>query len=516
MAQFTSFQKPSPVQLKVKRPAAVLDTLSAATSAQQEAVDRIGQLFDVSVERLEDISRGFQNEILKGLEEDGQEVMMLPTFVTGYPTGREKGTYLALEISGLDINVCYVRLTGTPSDLSIHQHQYQIPDSFKDEDDFEVLSDYVADCLAEFLEKIEMSSQDLFMYSMAMSIGFPLQQIRLNEGLLKEAAHGFSFRNSIGKEVVSMFHHSFDQKGLNVRIVAIVNDSVCTLLANAYRYPNTRIGIVHDIGTNCSYYERNTHAKKARRTSVSGPSEITSALSSLDLKKSCTEDEIVNTEWGGFDNSRTQLPFTWYDRQLDRLSQKLHFYQFEKMTAGAYLGELVRLVITHLIDLGVLFSGESSPALNASYAFDTTYLYVCEADESPELDDTTFILEKMMGLSDTTLGDRQVVKKVCEIIGTRAAKLVAALTAGALRRIKSDDGVGVPKNGLTITVSGDLYESYPSFHKRMTDTLHLLMDDDLRQKVQVLPIEHSRLVGTCIVAMMVDRQKQENDTQMTL
>lgn len=154
---------------------------------------------------------------------------------------------------------------------------------------------------------------------------------------------------------------------------------------------------------------------------------------------------IINTEWGNFGSSRRTLPCTWFDRKLDRESINPQFHMFEKMTTGVFLGEIVRNVLTYLVDRDLLFQGKSSAMLNTPYGFDTSYMYVCEVDHSPELDDTRIILEDMMHLSKTCLADREIVKRVCELIGTRAALLVGAAIAAVVQHMATS-GIGLGTN----------------------------------------------------------------------
>jgi hexokinase len=37
---------------------------------------------------------------------------MLPTYVFGWPTGNEKGSYLAVDLGGTNLRVCHVELEG--------------------------------------------------------------------------------------------------------------------------------------------------------------------------------------------------------------------------------------------------------------------------------------------------------------------------------------------------------------------------------------------------------------------
>lgn len=86
---------------------------------------------------------------------------------------------------------------------------------------------------------------------------------------------------------------------------------------------------------------------------------------------------VVNTEWGGFNNTRSHLPSTPYDNALDRLSINPGFQAFEKFISGMYLGEITRLVILSLIDAApkpLLFNGKCTAGLNTQWGLDTSIM----------------------------------------------------------------------------------------------------------------------------------------------
>ncbi|CEJ02494.1 hypothetical protein RMCBS344292_16496 [Rhizopus microsporus] len=195
---------------------------------------------------------------------------------------------------------------------------------------------------------------------------------------------------------------------------------------------------------------------------------------------------IMNTEWCNFGSSKRTLPCTWFDRKLSRESINPQFHVFEKMTTGIFLGEL------------------SSEVLNTVHSFDTSYMYVCEADDSDSLEDTRIILEDMLDLSKTTMGDREVVKKVCELVGMRAAQLVGASIAAIVQHMV-ERGIGMTDQGYAISISGSIYEDYPSFHPRVCRTIKELIPEEIACKLSVGVVKHSRIVGAAIVAMMAEK-----------
>ncbi|RCH86056.1 glucokinase [Rhizopus azygosporus] len=469
-----------------QRQAIPLQQMVHSTPNQREAIRELEQLFCLDQNVLKDIVNSFRNELAAGLADDRtSDLNMIPTYVTGYPTGNEKGTYLALEIAGMDIYACQVRLKGDNGKLAINQFQYKIPQDLASGDDFAVLIDYIVECISDFLTRV--GTQDLFIYPMAVSFGFAIKQTRLNTGRILSLGYGLSYPNGVGVDIVELMHERMRRKGLPIKIVAIANDSVCTLLAHAYQHPTTRIGIVHSLGTNCAYYEPVKNVTKLRDQSITKDTDM-----------------IMNTEWCNFGSSKRTLPCTWFDRKLSRESINPQFHVFEKMTTGIFLGELVRNIIIYLVDRDVLFGGESSEVLNTVHSFDTSYMYVCEADDSDSLEDTRIILEDMLDLSKTTMGDREVVKKVCELVGMRAAQLVGASIAAIVQHMV-ERGIGMTDQGYAISISGSIYEDYPSFHPRVCRTIKELIPEEIACKLSVGVVKHSRIVGAAIVAMMAEK-----------
>src|SRR5436853_7912270 len=115
-----------------------------------------------------------------------------------------------------------------------------------------------------------------------------------------------------------------------------------------------------------------------------------------------------------------------FDNKLDRKSNNPRAQTFEKMISGMYLGEITRNVLLNLIDRELLLNGYSSKDLNNHYSFDTEYMSTIEDDNTVSLENTKRILEESLNIPPTTLADRQIVKRVCQTVGLRAARLSSA------------------------------------------------------------------------------------------
>src|SRR2546430_12798916 len=121
-----------------------------------------------------------------------------------------------------------------------------------------------------------------------------------------------------------------------------------------------------------------------------------------------------------------------FDNKLDRKSNNPRAQIFEKMISGMYLGEITRNVLLNLVDRSLLFNGYSSNDLNNHYSFETEYMSAIENDDTGTLERTREVLEESLNLPSTTLTDRQIVKRVCQMVGLRAARLSSAALSAIL------------------------------------------------------------------------------------
>jgi hexokinase len=129
------------------------------------------------------------------------------------------------------------------------------------------------------------------------------------------------------------------------------------------------------------------------------------------------------------------------------------------MISGRYLGELVRLILVDLAKQGLLFKGQAVSALSKKNSFETALLSRVELDISNDLKDIRSFMAQEFNIQ-TTLKDRQCIKKVSVWIGTRAARLTAAGVAAMVLKTQS-------WNGCTIAIDGSVFEHYPFFASRV-------------------------------------------------
>ena len=90
---------------------------------------------------------------------------------------------------------------------------------------------------------------------------FPVNQTALNRGTLIRWTKGFDIPDTVDRDVVELLQANLTILEVNVKVVAIANDTVGTLLTAAYSNDsaktnrNTIIGCIFGTGTNGAYFE---------------------------------------------------------------------------------------------------------------------------------------------------------------------------------------------------------------------------------------------------------------------
>ncbi|KAF9346417.1 glucokinase [Mortierella sp. NVP85] len=450
---------------KASRSPIDLSKIQFTSEKQKDAVAALVDEFTITPQLLKDIKDHFIVAMKKGLKKDGETVAMISSYVLGRLDGTEVGSYLALDVGGTNLRVVSVRLTGG-GQISTRQTKYKIDESLK-----------VGDAKYLFVDEHEIAVRSGTQIELGFTFSFPVLQTSINHGTLISWTKGFDARNMVGKDPVTFLQDAFNRRHIPVRVAALVNDTVGTLLAHAYNHPETVMGVILGTGCNGAYIEKISNIEKWKGDT--GASEM-----------------IINMEFGAFDNERVILPLTMFDNKMDRKSVNPKKQIFEKMIAGMYLGEITRNILLNLIDRRLLFEGNISADLNQMWTFETAYMSTIEADHSPTLRHTQTILESTLSFASTTLTDRQIVKAIVELVGKRAARLSAAALAGILEHTEAW------KHKAAIGIDGSLFEFYPSFDTDIMDGLEEVFGAEVRQNVRLGLAQDGSGVGAALCALL--------------
>uniref|UniRef100_A0A8C7F6R4 Hexokinase-2 n=1 Tax=Oncorhynchus kisutch TaxID=8019 RepID=A0A8C7F6R4_ONCKI len=418
-----------------------------------QQVDKFLYHLRLSDENLIDVSERFRREMDKGLGRDSNPtaaVKMLPTFVRSTPDGTEKGDFLALDLGGTNFRVLLVKVSDNGKQKVEMENQiYAITEELM-RGSGEELFDHIAECLANFLEKLGIKNQKL---PLGFTFSFPCQQTKLDESILVSWTKGFKSHGVEGRDVVSLLRKAIIKRGdFDIDIVSVINDTVGTMMTCGYDDHHCEIGLIVGTGTNACYMEEMRH---------------------LELVEGDEGRMCVNMEWGAFgDDGALDDLRTDFDQEIDAGSLNPGKQLFEKMISGMYMGELVRLILVKMAKEDMVFQGHTTPDLVTNGQLQTSFVSAIENDKLGLVS-----AEKMLrGLGlDPSVEDCVATRRVCQVVSTRAAHLCAATLAAVLRQIR--DNKAAERLRTTIGVDGSVYKNHPQFARRLHKMVRRLVPD---------------------------------------
>ncbi|XP_046507800.1 hexokinase HKDC1 isoform X3 [Equus quagga] len=455
-------------------------------------VDRFLYHMRLSDETLLDIMARFQAEMQKGLGKDTNptaSVKMLPTFVRAIPDGSENGEFLSLDLGGSKFRVLKVQVSEEGKrNVQMESQFYPTPNEIIRGNGIE-LFEYVADCLADFMNTKGLKHKRL---PLGLTFSFPCRQTKLEEGVLLSWTKKFKARGVQDTDVVSCLTRAMKRhKDINVDTLALVNDTVGTMMTCAYDDPYCEVGVIIGTGTNACYMED---------------------MSNIDLVEGDEGRMCINTEWGAFgDDGALEDIRTEFDRELDLGSLNPGKQLFEKMISGLYLGELVRLILLKMAKAGLLFGGEKSSALHTKGKIETRHVAAMEKYKEG-LANTREILTDL-GLEPSE-ADCIAVQHVCTIVSFRSANLCAAALAAILTRLRENKKL--VRLRTTVGMDGTLYKIHPQYPKRLHKVVRRLVPNC---DVRFLLSESGSAKGAAMVTAVASRvqaQRKQIDKVLAL
>jgi len=444
-------------------------------AVKAKTLDNIQKAFCLTKADLQNIIRSFHAEMERGLSGKISRLRMIPTYVAR-PTGNERGKFIALDLGGTNFRILALKLRGNGRTLPPHVMKFalqkrQITGTGDD------LFDFIAGCIKAFMKR-----QNIQLFEeceLGFTFSFPVRQTALASGQLVCWTKGFSAKGVVGKDVVGLLRRALIKRALrNVKIIALTNDTVGTLVAGSYSDRRCDVGVIIGTGTNACYPEKASKIRKMPANPI-GNREI-----------------IINIEWGNFNN----LKKTRYDKLLDASSHNPREQILEKMVSGMYLGEITRLVLADLEKQGILFSTPCSIP-GSRLAFRTEHMSAIESDEAPHFYATLRIL-RGLGVRYSLPDDRKLVSEVCRAVSKRAARIsAAAITAVVL---KMDAGL---KKAHVIAIDGSVYEKHPTFKDDMKEAFQELTGEKASRIRMVLTKDGSGKGAAIIAAVAYASQE---------
>uniref|UniRef100_A0A8C8PZE6 Phosphotransferase n=1 Tax=Homo sapiens TaxID=9606 RepID=A0A8C8PZE6_HUMAN len=281
----------------------MLDDRARMEAAKKEKVEQILAEFQLQEEDLKKVMRRMQKEMDRGLRLETHEeasVKMLPTYVRSTPEGSEVGDFLSLDLGGTNFRVMLVKVgEGEEGQWSVKtKHQmYSIPEDAMT-GTAEMLFDYISECISDFLDKHQMKHKKL---PLGFTFSFPVRHEDIDKGILLNWTKGFKASGAEGNNVVGLLRDAIKRRGdFEMDVVAMVNDTVATMISCYYEDHQCEVGMIVGTGCNACYMEE---------------------MQNVELVEGDEGRMCVNTEWGAFGDSGELDEFLLeYDRLVDESS----------------------------------------------------------------------------------------------------------------------------------------------------------------------------------------------------
>ncbi|NWU75043.1 HXK2 protein, partial [Onychorhynchus coronatus] len=457
------------------RGAAMVTAVAVRLEAQRREVAELLAPLRLNRDDLVKVQALMRQEMELGLGQEthaNASVRMLPTYVCHTPDGTEQGEFLALDLGGTNFRVLVVHVT--EEGIRMASEIYVIPTAIM-QGTGEALFDHIIDCIMDFQEKQDLMTHTL---PLGFTFSFPCQQVGLDKALLLTWTKGFSASGCVGQDVVQLLREAAERKHhAGLKVVALVNDTVGTMMSCGYEDPKCEIGLIVGTGTNACYMEEMRNVG-----TVEG-----------DEGRMC-----INMEWGAFgDNGCLDHIFTSFDRVVDEQTINPGKQRFEKLISGMYLGEIVRHILLAMVDKELLFHGNPSPKLYTKDIFKTKFLSTIELN-GLALRQIRQILQDLE--LNASFEDSVLMREVCHTVSMRAAQLCAAGLAAVVEKMRENRGLD--QLSVTVGVDGTLYKLHPNFSHCLQRTLQELAP---KCTVSFMPSEDGSGKGAALVAAVACR-----------
>ncbi|KAL8701615.1 MAG: hypothetical protein Q9224_000420 [Gallowayella concinna] len=415
------------------------------------------------VESLLLLSRKLQAEFKQRLQSSPQ--CMLPSHNYTLPTGKEHGTYLALEVGGSTLRVALVDLDGRSSST----HSLRI-------------------------RRIVTSTIDNRVRDLRGLAFFDWIAGKIGEMLAadREACDHMQLKEPLPMGIAWSFPI---ESNLNIRLDAIVNDSSAAVLSRAYVDSSTRLAVILGTGLNAAIHLPVSSLHESKFGSRQFPTNVE------------TTHVLVNTELSMFGKHAFRV--TRWDEYLNAHHILPDYQPMEYLLAGGYMGEIVRLIIVEAVETAGLFGGRLPPSLSIPFVLDTRTLAAFEADVYPNLSASCIYFQKEYDLpAAPTWGEMNFIRQVILSVSRRSQGYFTA-AIHALSSLLHDLDHRLLENGLDhicIGCDGSVINKYPGYMGRCQALLDQLVhiEQDGRKRVVLESATESAVLGAGVAVAMAN------------
>jgi hexokinase len=420
---------------------------------------------DLTSEAMQRVAKGFEAEMRAGLAGRPSSLQMLPSYITR-PTGGERGEAIAIDFGGTNVRILKVNLVdGQVQCGQSVKFNLKDPGGAYDYTRAETRAEDLFDFIARHV--VELLAGDTSPLPLGHTFSFPCRQEGVNRAVLIYWTKEIRTSGVEGRDVTPLLAAALERQGVrNVRPRAVINDTVGTLLAAAYKLRGVEVGSICGTGHNTCYLEP--------RHPLTG------------------KPMIVNMEAGSFDG----VHLTPFDRAVNEASVRPGGQLLEKMVSGAYLGEVVLAALRTMVAERLISAGNKSwdrgtlPGVHLSLVL----------EDGADCGKTKSVAQIQLGLTELTGEQLNAIRKLVVSVTGRSARLVGATFAGILNYL--DPGFKLEH---VVAIDGSLYEKMPGYEAGIRAGLEACLGPGARHVATSL-IKDGSGIGAAIAALVADAQ----------
>ena len=270
----------------------------------------------------------------------------------------------------------------------------------------------------------------------------------------------------------TLLQKELDSRKIPVKVSAIVNDTVGTLMARAYSNcsrQDSLIGAIFGTGTNCAYLEQTENIPKL-------PKSVASKSKYM----------IINMEWAALDNALNVLPNTAVDKEVDRCSINPGLQMLEKRVSGMFLGEIFRL---SCMSMGPEFcKGNLGGKFSVQWGVGSELLSrICSSNPEAQVNEngrkgiTNYLVKAGIAEANISSEDIETALNLARVIGERSAKLAGIALASVCLQTKRLE----KSETIDVGVDGSLVEYFPGYIDIIKRTLELILGQEKAKLITV-------------------------------
>lgn len=273
----------------------------------------IAQHFYWSDEQLQYFAASFRQQLEAAEAGDPSSLSALPSYMD-LPDGSEKGTYLALDFGGTNVRASRIRLLGGHCFIidKIVSHPLRKEGEY-DYTTKETRAEELFDFIAATVEEAAGGNVDC---ALGHTFSYEVSQSDCHDARLVQWSKEMAVAGVEGNWINQLLKEALRRRGLDrIRTAALINDTTAVLMAAAYQYRHTHIGVICGTGFNICYYEPE-------------------------------KSMVINLEAGDFNG----MPRNQWDERVDEVTRFPGRHMLEKMVSGAYLGSIYRETLKTYFD----------------------------------------------------------------------------------------------------------------------------------------------------------------------